>query len=1057
MSTIAQLLVKVTSSGITEFNAQGQKAIQTASSLKNAISELNSASGSIKIGSSFAQSANEMNASMSEVMKRNRDLAAQKVSQEALVNRALREAVSAQNQASSAIAASKRGESNSVVSDLQRQIAAEKEALAAKLRAAAQNGAVSAQFIAQSKLETSQRVADLRRQIAEQTQASNKSSAIYSSIVGQLTGVAAAYVSVQGAIRLFNETISTAAGYQTLERQLEFLTGGGVAEATKELGYLTDVSNRYGTVLLQSTESYAALASAMKLSGVSMQGVHKTYESLSAVSATYALSQDKVNAIMLAFTQIAGKGRVQSEELVRQLGQYIPALQLGAQAMGMSIRDFNKALKAGTVASGEFIPKFAELLQQMFGQNIERKTDTITAAQNRFSTALSKTLKEIAENTGVASAYKSMLEALADAMQRAIGEPEALKSWQSAAVNAMDIVRSNAIDTSAILRTMGTFGGGNPALDSFIVSSSVSSQNSELGMTTEQIDALKKSMASMPFDELKRFQAEVVTAFANIENPTESAIIKWGQLKAILHEALGQNTVDSAKQSGEEIRKATADSVALYDEMYSSYQKDNISARDKAVPSWVTEGIASAKTALQAASDTLEVRPTQAAQESYDEAKKTYEMALLLQRAYYDKYDTAQRKSAALYIRNLQSQTGSEIEQIDSKYAQMRSAVTAHTEWTKEEQTRANDLIKKLRDAEVERFKSAEQSKTDALTAQLLKRYGKYTPEGVEAQYAGVRKAASTITDPAQKAAVLGGIDISENDAKIQALQDSYQAEQDSLDFALENKKMSEDAYYASSLAARLAYEEAMKGLAGGNKVILAEEMGAYAGYASQLSSLASGMASLAKEGSATQKAFFVTSKALAVASIIMNAHMKSWDVAATTPGLPGMTAKATILALGYAEAALVAAQTVASFSKGGYTGDGGKYQPAGVVHAGEVVFSQEDVRAHGGVAAVEAYRKGYADGGVVSYNWTGRGYAEGGYAAPTPRIANTYNNGGSTNINVINNSDSQISTSTKTIDGKSYVQIEVNRMKQELLADVLSWNGPLSQSLEAQGIRRGQ
>jgi hypothetical protein len=47
------------------------------------------------------------------------------------------------------------------------------------------------------------------------------------------------------------------------------------------------------------------------------------------VAKTYALSQDKVNAIMLAFTQIAGKGRVQSEELVRQLGQYIPALQLG--------------------------------------------------------------------------------------------------------------------------------------------------------------------------------------------------------------------------------------------------------------------------------------------------------------------------------------------------------------------------------------------------------------------------------------------------------------------------------------------------------------------------------------------------------------------------------------------------------------------------------------------------------------------------------------------------------------------------------------------------------
>nr|DAX70160.1 MAG TPA: tail length tape measure protein [Caudoviricetes sp.] len=54
-------------------------------------------------------------------------------------------------------------------------------------------------------------------------------------------------------------------------------------------------------------------------------------------------------------------------------------------------------------------------------------------------------------------------------------------------------------------------------------------------------------------------------------------------------------------------------------------------------------------------------------------------------------------------------------------------------------------------------------------------------------------------------------------------------------------------------------------------------------------------------------------------------------------------------------------------FSSGGYTGAGGKYEPAGIVHKGEVVFSQRDVRNHGGVAAVERLRlRGYADGGVV-------------------------------------------------------------------------------------------
>ncbi len=46
-------------------------------------------------------------------------------------------------------------------------------------------------------------------------------------------------------------------------------------------------------------------------------------------------------------------------------------------------------------------------------------------------------------------------------------------------------------------------------------------------------------------------------------------------------------------------------------------------------------------------------------------------------------------------------------------------------------------------------------------------------------------------------------------------------------------------------------------------------------------------------------------------------------------------------------------------YSSGGYTGPGPKNKPAGVVHAGEVVWSQDDIRRAGGVAAVEAMRKG--------------------------------------------------------------------------------------------------
>jgi hypothetical protein len=54
-------------------------------------------------------------------------------------------------------------------------------------------------------------------------------------------------------------------------------------------------------------------------------------------------------------------------------------------------------------------------------------------------------------------------------------------------------------------------------------------------------------------------------------------------------------------------------------------------------------------------------------------------------------------------------------------------------------------------------------------------------------------------------------------------------------------------------------------------------------------------------------------------------------------------------------------------FDSGGYTGAGGKFQPAGVVHRGEYVFDAEATRRLG-VGTLEALRKGkgFADGGFV-------------------------------------------------------------------------------------------
>lgn len=89
---------------------------------------------------------------------------------------------------------------------------------------------------------------------------------------------------------------------------------------------------------------------------------------------------------------------------------------------------------------------------------------------------------------------------------------------------------------------------------------------------------------------------------------------------------------------------------------------------------------------------------------------------------------------------------------------------------------------------------------------------------------------------------------------------------------------------------------------------------------------------------------------------------------------------------------AALASGSAGLFDRGGFTGVGGVNDPAGIVHRGEVVWSQRDVARAGGVAAVEGMRLGY------------RGYASGGPVAVPPirpGPANSNGNPGGGNMKV--------------------------------------------------------
>ncbi len=109
---------------------------------------------------------------------------------------------------------------------------------------------------------------------------------------------------------------------------------------------------------------------------------------------------------------------------------------------------------------------------------------------------------------------------------------------------------------------------------------------------------------------------------------------------------------------------------------------------------------------------------------------------------------------------------------------------------------------------------------------------------------------------------------------------------------------------------------------------------------------------------SAMYKAAFVTQKAFAIAQAALQLPMAMGQALAGLPFPANIAAMASVVGLMASITSSITSAAAVGFASGGYTGSGGKYQPAGIVHKGEYVFDQESTNRIG-VSQLEALRDG--------------------------------------------------------------------------------------------------
>ncbi|WP_159913019.1 phage tail tape measure protein [Pantoea sp. 18069] len=135
-----------------------------------------------------------------------------------------------------------------------------------------------------------------------------------------------------------------------------------------------------------------------------------------------------------------------------------------------------------------------------------------------------------------------------------------------------------------------------------------------------------------------------------------------------------------------------------------------------------------------------------------------------------------------------------------------------------------------------------------------------------------------------------------------------------------------------------------------------------------------------------------------------------------------------------------VSGTALPDFSWGGFTGPGGKYEPGGLVHKGEGVLSQEDMRALGGPTAFETLRRSLRNG-----------FSSGGVVGATPAISRASDGSGrgSPVINIHNNVGAEVEHTTRRgAGGEEIFDFFVNKAVETVAGQIAGDYGVNGQAM---------
>ena len=172
----------------------------------------------------------------------------------------------------------------------------------------------------------------------------------------------------------------------------------------QNLDFANRLAKKYHQNQIEIIDNFAQFHAACMSTNMSLEDQQKIYEALTRAAAYFHMSESRAKDMMVAVTQMISKNVVSSEELRRQLGNALPgAFNMMANAVGVTTAELEKLLKAGKLASGPALIKFADELNKQT-QNIS--FDSVQLKINDLQNAWTN----LVDNSGFEQFYKDILD-----------------------------------------------------------------------------------------------------------------------------------------------------------------------------------------------------------------------------------------------------------------------------------------------------------------------------------------------------------------------------------------------------------------------------------------------------------------------------------------------------------------------------------------------------------------------------------------------------------------------------------------------------------------------